>query len=223
MMIRAATNKRDGKRALTAALLISALSLFLLTTSNTPEKKAISSLLQPAAAERVIANGKEMQLTEYAQDGKRFYALQVQDWTQYQRDQSHYVAFQTPNMELFDTNAPTSWRISAERGKIVQQDHKPDLELMDNVLLKQVPAASNTLRLRSDQLSVNATNNSITARGHVVLNSDPMQTTAAEMVMRNNKVLEFSGTLEQRVVSEIKLTDANSARSTTSTAPTDDA
>ena len=40
-----------------------------------------------------------MKLTEYTENGTRFYALEAQDWTQYKKEQHHYVAFQAPAVE----------------------------------------------------------------------------------------------------------------------------
>lgn len=209
MTTAAATKPRDSKRFLTGVVVVFSLILFLITTSNTPEKTAISYLISATDSEHVVATGSGMKLTEYTENGTRFYALEAQDWTQYQKEQHHYVTFQAPAVELFATNTTQSWRVSAQHGRLAQQGRKPSLELLDNVVLEQGLINANQLRLRSDQLTVDTANEMITARGSVELNAGPMQTQAPVMVMRNNEVLEFSGIEEQRVVSNIRLMTTN--------------
>lgn len=204
-MIVSALRFLSAKRLLSGALVLLGIALLLVNTGNAPNRTKMETLLSSETNARVVATGAAMHVTEYSDSGSPFYALQVQNWTQHQADKHHYVDFRAPIVELFGSDALRSWRVSAQRGRITQNAGEPNLELMDNVQLRQAAGAANSLRLRSDRLTMNAAANTVTARGHVVLDSQPMQTTATKLIVYANKVLEFSGSEDQQVVSNIRL------------------
>lgn len=204
-MIASALRFLGVKSLISGVLVLLGIALLLVNTGNTPKRTTVETLLSSGTNARVVATGAAMQVTEYSDNGTPVYALQVQNWTQHQADKDHYVDFRAPIVELFGSDALRSWRVSAQRGRIAQNDSEPNLELMDNVQLRQAAGTANSLRLRSDRLTVNAADNTVTARGHVVLDSQPMQTTATQLIVHSNKILEFSGTEAQQVVSEIRL------------------
>ena len=214
--------QKHYKRFISGLLVSLGLLLLLAKTGNAPGTATISSPLTNASdIEQIIATGTRINLTEYAENGARFYALQAQDWTQFQQQHRHVVTFDAPVVELFATDTVHSWRVSAHRGKLAQEEDKPILELIDNVVLEQTLAKTNELNLSSDRLTVDTVNEAVTARGNVVLNSGPLQTRGPVMVISNKNVLEFSGTSDQRVVSYISLITADTNTFLSATASED--
>ena len=215
--------QKHYKRFISGLLVSLGLLLLLAKTGNAPGTATISSshLTNASDIEHIIATGTRINLTEYAENGARFYALQAQDWTQFQQQHRHVVTFDAPAVELFATNTVHSWRVSAHRGKLAQEEDKPILELIDNVVLEQTLAKTNELNISSDRLTVDTVNEAVTARGNVVLNSGPLQTRGPVMVISNKNVLEFSSTSDQRVVSYISLITADTNTFLSATASED--
>ena len=109
--------QKHYKRFVSGLLVSLGLLLLLAKTGNTPGTATNSSPLTNASdIEHIIATGTRINLTEYAENGARFYALQAQDWTQFQQQHRHVVTFDAPAVETLcnrHSSAPGEFRHTA--------------------------------------------------------------------------------------------------------------
>lgn len=195
----------SAKRLATGALIFTAALLFLSATSE-PTSTAVNLLVSDSANnDAIMATGTRMQMTEYADNGQRLYSLKVAEWTQYRGTDNNHIELQQPEMRLFDDSDTTPWQVSAQRGRATKLGSKPHLTLTDQVQLRQTTPSADPVDLRSDRLSVDATNQSATARGNVILNVGTLRTTAPVMILHKNSTLEFRREDNLRVLSTLHL------------------
>ena len=209
--VAASMDALDTKRLATGALIFTAALLFLWATSE-PTSTAVNLLVNDSDNNDVIvATGTHMQMTEYADTGQRLYSLKVAEWTQYRGTENTHIELLHPEMRLFDDSDTTPWQVSAKRGSATKLGNQPHLTLSDQVQLRQTTSSAKSLHLRSERLSVDATNESVTARGNVILNFGALRTTAPIMILHKNSTLEFSREANLRVVSTLLLPQEKAA------------
>lgn len=193
------------KRLATGALIFAATLLFLSATSE-PTSTAVNLLVDDHDnSDAIMATGTRMQMTEYADNGQRLYSLRVAEWTQYRGTENTHIELLQPEMRLFDDSDTTPWQVSAQRGSATKLGNQPRLTLSDQVQLRQTTPSADSVHLRSDHLSVDAANESATARGNVIFNVGGLRTTAPIMILRKNSTLEFRRENNLRVLSTLVL------------------
>ena len=200
-----AMNALSSKRLVTGAVIFSATLLFLAATSDSTPR-AITILANAGNNDdAIVATGTHMQMTEYADNGRRLYSLEVAEWTQYQGAESTHIDLMLPEMRLFDDSDTTPWLASAQQGQATKLGDLPRLTLSDEVLLRRASPSTQALSLRSDRLAVDAANESITAQGNVILTFGSLRTRAPLMVLHKNSTLEFNREDDMRVISTLRL------------------
>ena len=188
-----------------AASVILGAALLVLFVSSDPTSTAITVMDDGDNTEAIVATGTNMQMTEYADNGHRLYSLEVAEWTQYRAAQNTYIELTRPKVRLFDDTYSTPWHISAQYGSATKLGQRPHLTLSDEVQLHQATTFSKPMNLRSDSLSVNAADDSVIARGNVVLNFGALRTEAPVMILQKNSTLQFNRRENMRVISTLSL------------------
>jgi len=196
-----------------AASVILGAALLALFISSDPASTTITIMDNRDKTEAIVATGTHMQMTEYADNGHRLYSLEVAEWTQYRGAQNTYIELMRPKVRLFDDTYSMPWHISAQSGSATKQGHSPHLTLSDQVQLHQATTSSKPMNLRSDSLSVNAADDSVVARGNVVLNFGALRTEAPVMILQKNSTLQFNRHENLRVISTIFLVPATATQS----------
>ena len=193
------------KRLASGALIFSATLLFLAATSDSTPR-AITILANAGNNDdAIVATGTHMQMTEYADNGRRLYSLEVAEWTQYQGAENTHIDLMLPEMRLFDDSDTTPWLASAQQGQATKLGDLPRLTLSEEVLLRRASPSTQALSLRSDRLAVDAANESITAQGNVILTFGSLRTRAPLMILHKNSTLEFNREDDMRVISTLRL------------------
>ena len=192
-------------RQVRAASVIFGAALLTLFVSSDPASTAITVMDNGDNTEAIVATGTHMQMTEYADNGHRLYSLEVAEWTQYRGAQNTYIELTRPKVRLFDDTYSTPWHISAQYGSATKLGHSPHLTLSDEVRLHQATTFSKPMNLRSDSLLVNAADDSVIARGNVVLNFGALRTEAPVMILQKNSTLQFNRQENLRVISTLFL------------------
>lgn len=193
------------KRLATGTLIFATALIFLSATSE-PTSTTVNLLANDSDNNgAIMATGTRMQMTEYANSGQRLYSLKVAEWTQYRDTENTHIELLLPEMRLFDDSDATPWQVSAQRGRATKLGNQPRLTLSDQVQLRQTTPSADSVYLRSDRLSVDAANESATARGNVILNVGSLRTTAPVMILHKNSTLEFRREHNLRVLSTLLL------------------
>ena len=179
------------KRLATGALIFAATLLFLSATSE-PTSTAVNLLVDDHDnSDAIMATGTRMQMTEYADNGQRLYSLRVAEWTQYRGAENTHIELLQPEMRLFDDSDTTPAGIGPARQRKKTRQPAASGLCQDQVQLRQTTPSADSVYLRSDHLSVDAANESATARGNVIFNVGGLRTTAPIMILRKNSTLEF--------------------------------
>ena len=194
----------SSKQVRTGSVILGAALMALLVSSD-PASTAITVIDNGDNTEAIVATGTHMQMTEYADNGHRLYSLEVAEWTQYRGTQNTYIELTRPKVRLFDDTHTAPWHISARYGSATKLGHSPRLTLSDEVQLHHATPASKPINLRSDSLSVNATDDSVIARGNVVLDFGALRTEAPVMILQENSTLQFNRRGNLRVISTLFL------------------
>lgn len=195
----------SSKRLATGALIFGATFLFLLA-ANDSTPRTINILANASDSDdAIVATGTQMHMTEYADNGRRLYSIEVAEWTQYQGTAGTHIDLMLPEMRLFNDSDTAPWLVSAQQGQATKLGDLPRLTLSDGVLLRRASPSTQALSLRSDRLAVDAANESITAQGNVILTFGSLRTAAPLMILHKNSTLEFNRENDLRVISTLLL------------------
>ncbi len=204
-------NKLSTKQVATGSVILGAALLVVIAAG--PTSTAVTAIDNGGSTETIVATGTHMQMTEYAENGQRLYSLEVAAWTQYRGAQNTRIELTQPKVRLFDDTRATPWHVSAQRGRATKLGRHPHLTLLDHVQLRQAAPSPKPLNLRSDSLSVDVANDSIIARGNVVLNFGALRTEAPVMTLQKDSTLEFKRGEDLRVVSSLSFAPEAATRS----------